>query len=69
VAGVEALLVQIGVDLLGVGLADEAQEIDQAASQPIHRPAATMTTSRCVTARGSAFLASRRSRARLQLAP
>jgi hypothetical protein len=37
-AGVEALLMQIEVDLLGVELAQEAQQIDQAASQPVHCP-------------------------------
>jgi hypothetical protein len=32
------LLVQIEVDLLGVQLAQEAQQIDEAAPEPVHRP-------------------------------
>jgi hypothetical protein len=37
-AGVQALLVQIEVDLLGVQFAEEAEQIDQAAAKSIHRP-------------------------------
>jgi hypothetical protein len=37
-AGVEALLVQIEVDLLGVQFAEEAKQIDQAAAKSIHCP-------------------------------
>jgi len=32
------VLVQIKVDLLGVQLAQEAQQINQAAPEPVHRP-------------------------------
>jgi hypothetical protein len=33
-----ALRVQIEIQLFGVQLAEEAQQIDQAAPQPVHRP-------------------------------
>ena len=39
-AGVEALLLQMEVDLLGVQFAEEAEQIDQAATEPIGGPVA-----------------------------
>ena len=36
--GVEALLVEVQVDALGVQLAEEADEVLEAAAQPVDRP-------------------------------